>query len=230
MKSLFFPILSSLLLCPGLTLAAELVTVHPAQITTVYATESGSLVTAGNHIVFVDNTNPADSFAIPRTQILGTNLANGVLTLNLAQPFVSPVTSGSTVVIQPLDGSGPALVAWIGVPTPAAVPLPIGEANRVVVTPPPAIYNYPVMYHGQTGDLRIGTMEVSFLANNPKHSMAWNYDAIGRIESMPNRNEVQLVLHGGDRETFHLSGSLTVSAEAMNTVSQRIAAAPRYVQ
>lgn len=37
--------------------------------------------------------------------------------------------------------------------------------------------------------LRIGTDTVAFNANNPEHSITWNYDVVKKVETVPGRNE-----------------------------------------
>jgi hypothetical protein len=228
MKALFLSMILLLLPSTGLLLAAESLTVHPTQITTPYGVDSGCLVTAGDQMVFVDNTNPANSFAIPRNQVTNTNLTNGVLTVTLAQPFVSPVASNSTVIIQPMDGSSQSLAQWIGVSWSSTAPITTGQANPIAVSPSPATYDYSAKFDRHEGMLQIGATEVSFFADNPKRSIAWNYDVIKKIKNEPGRDRVVLVLRGGDREIFDLMGSQTVTDDALNAANQRIAAAPHY--
>lgn len=225
MRSLFSSIVLSLILSAGLTFAAELVTVHPTYITTPNGTESGSLVMSGNQILFVDNTTPANSFAIPRSQILSTSVTNGVVTLSLASPFVSPLTSASTVVFQPMDGSGTAVAAWASATPGSGVPV---TAQNLITTQAAATYDYPAKYDGHEGTLEIRKDAVGFQADNPKDSIAWNYDVVRKIETVPDRNEVRLKLHGGDTETFHIVGGQTVNDAAVQMAMQRVAAAPHY--
>jgi hypothetical protein len=225
MRSLFSSIVLSLMVSAGLTFAAELVIVHPAYITTPNGTDSGSMVMAGNQIVFVDNTTPANSFTIPRSEITSTNLTNGVVTLSLKRPFVSPLTPASTVVLQPTDGSAPLVAAWVGLPQTTTAPV---TAQNVVTTPAQPAYDYSARYEGHDGMLHIGTDTVAFNANNPKHSMAWNYDLVKRVEMVPGRDEVKVVLRGGDTELFHIMGGQAVTEQALNLAAQRIAVAPHY--
>ena len=226
MKSVLFSLFLPLIACTGLAFAAELVTVHPTVIITPQGTDSGSLVMAGNQMVFVDNTNPSNSFCIPRSQISSSTLSNGAVTLSLSQPFTSPLSSGDTVVVQPTDGSAGSVASWAGLSANSTTPALNGEANRSVTSPASETYDYPVTYHGHEGMLRIGDTTVAFDAQNPKHSMAWNYDVLKKIQSKPNKDEVRLVLHGGDTLMFKLAPGQAFSQEALNLVSQRIAAAP----
>jgi len=103
----------------------------------------------------------------------------------------------------------------------------VGSANPVATTPQtPAIYEYPVRYQGRDGTLSIGEMEISFLATNaPKQSMAWNYNTIKKFET--NKNEIRLVMHGGDVLVFKVTGNQFPTDEVSNSVAQRIAAAPK---
>jgi hypothetical protein len=226
MRTLFSSIVLSLLFSAGLTFAAELVTVHPAYITTPNGTDSGSMVMAGNQFLFVDNTTPANSFAIPRSQITSTNVTNGVVTLSLQRPFVSPLTTASTVVVQPTDSSAPLVAAWVGHP-PTTTTAPV-SAQNVVTTSAQSGYDYPARFEGHDGMLHIGSDTVAFNANNPKHSIAWNYDMVKKVEMVAARNEVKVALRGGDTELFHITGGQAVTEQALNLAQQRIAAAPHY--
>jgi hypothetical protein len=105
----------------------------------------------------------------------------------------------------------------------------VGSANPAATTPQtPAIYEYPVRYQGRDGTLSVGEQEISFLATNaPKHSMAWNYNTVKKFETDPNKNEVRLVMHGGDVLVFKVTGNQLPTDEVRNAVAQRIAAAPK---
>ena len=71
--------------------AADRVIVHPAQLAGPYGSDTGKLVIVGNQMVFVDDVNPANSFVIPRTDIRGYNVSNGMVTFNMQQPYTLPM-------------------------------------------------------------------------------------------------------------------------------------------
>src|SRR6266568_844825 len=112
--------------------AADRVIVHPAQLAGPYGSDTGKLVIVGNQMVFVDDVNPANSFVIPRTDIRGYNVSNGMVTFNMQQPYTLPMGSGSALVLRFMEPNSPNEIAtWVGVP-----PTPAGSANRVIVGAP----------------------------------------------------------------------------------------------
>jgi hypothetical protein len=103
----------------------------------------------------------------------------------------------------------------------------IGAANRVATTPA-AQYVYHVRYHGRDGMLSINDTTVSFdVPNAPKHSVAWNYNFIKKFETVTDRNEIKMVVRGGDVHMFKLTSGTLPTADACNLVMQRVAAAPK---
>ena len=90
-------------------------------------------------------------------------------------------------------------------------------------------YEFNVVHHGHHGQLMIGAEEVTFQADNhPKHSMAWNYDILKKIKTDRNRNELTLVLPGGETERFRITDGKSVDERVLNDAASHIATAPHY--
>jgi len=120
----------------------------------------------------------------------------------------------------------------------AAAQQPSGDADRAVTTTStttaattpsaPSTFAYTVRHDGREGQLIIGDQEVSFQADNSKHSMAWNYDSIKKLKTRHNDREVDLILHGGETQRFKLQKGEAFSDSARNMVTNRAQEAPRY--
>jgi hypothetical protein len=201
--------------------AAERVIAHPAQITTTFGAEPGKLITVGDRIVFVDDINPGNSFAIPRSEITNLNIANGVMTLNLTQPFASPFSSGPTVMIR-LSSPNTAgeIASWAGVPGTA-----VGEASREAVTAPP-VYEYNARRDDDNGRLLVTSTEVSWQdLKHPDRSRSWTYTSIKKFERDGDDRQVKLEPYGGDTYKFKLEGGRAITNEVYNLIADRIVAA-----
>jgi hypothetical protein len=90
-------------------------------------------------------------------------------------------------------------------------------------------YEFNVVHHGHHGQLLIGSEEVTFQADNhPKHSMAWNYDILKKVRTDRNRDELTLVLPGGETQRFRIMDGQSVDEGVLNDTASRISAAPHY--
>jgi hypothetical protein len=102
-----------------------------------------------------------------------------------------------------------------------------GTANRAATTAA-AQYTYHVRYHGHDGMLSINDTTVGFVVpNEPKHSVAWNYNFIKKFETVPDRNEIRMKVRGGNVHLFKLTSGEMPAADVCNLVMQRAAAAPK---
>ena len=220
MKTLLFS--SILLLFVGMAGAVERVTVHPAQITTSYGTEPGKLITVGDRMIFVDEVNPGNSFAIPRSEITSLNLGNGVMTINLTQPFASPFGSGSTMMVRLSNPNSPGEIAsWAGISGG-----PLGEASREAVQPGAPLYEYNARHDDDEGRLVLGANEVSWQdLKHANRSRTWAYSAIKKFERDSDDHEVKLEPYGGDTYKFKIEGGKTITNEVYNLIADRIIAA-----
>ena len=105
------------------------------------------------------------------------------------------------------------------------------ETNSAAVTPSSSgVYQYHVTgpYHRE-GMLVFDNDELSFICeNHPKHSMSWNYNMFHKVKLGPGDTQITLVFHGGDTETFTVTGGSAIASDLPEIASTRIAAAPRY--
>jgi hypothetical protein len=90
-------------------------------------------------------------------------------------------------------------------------------------------YEFNVVHHGHQGQLLIGEQEVTFQANHhSKNSMAWNYDILKQIKTDRNRDELTLVLPGGETQRFRIMDGKSVGEDVLSAAANHIAAAPHY--
>ncbi len=201
--------------------AVERVMVHPAQVTTPYGSEPGKLVTIGNQMIFVDDANPANSFALMRSEITNLNISNGLMTMSLAQPFTSPFGSGPMLTVRLLDSNPGDLMSWMTGPSAST-----GEASRAVVDPLANTYEYTVKHDDDEGRLIITPVDVRFESfNHPKHSRAWTYNSIKKLTSDADDREVKLEPYDSDTYKFKILGSRTLTQDVYTMVRERIEAA-----
>ncbi len=200
--------------------AVERVLVNPAQITTPYGTDMGQLITTGDRLVFVDQVNPANSFAIPRSEITNLNVNNGLMTIYLTQPFASPLSTGSTVVVRLVNPQSPGeITAWMQGPVNSAY----GEASRVAQ--PPVEYRLMVRHDDDDGNLIITPVDVRFDSiNHPNHSRAWAYSAIKHFKWDRDDRKVKLDAYDGHDFDFKVVGGQGLPGDAVAFVQDRIAA------
>ncbi len=106
----------------------------------------------------------------------------------------------------------------------------ISEANRTAVTAPASgTYDYAVRHDGHDGRLVFGTDEVSWIRNDRSDKgMSWNYNMLKKVKTDSNQHHLILVMHGGETQTFKLTGNEPVASDLHDVVATRIAAAPRY--
>ena len=202
--------------------AVERVIVNPAQITTPYGTDSGQLITTGDRMVFVDDANPANSFSIPRSEITNLNVSNGLMTISLTQPFASPLSTGSTVVVRLTNPQSPGeITAWMQVPEGSTV----GEASRVAPPPVATQYAYTVRHGDDQGQLVISPVDVRFDSfKHPDHSRAWAYSAIKDFHWDSDHDEIKVKPYNGDTYKFKVEGAQPFTSDVLATVNSRIEA------
>ena len=58
--------------------------------------------------------------------------------------------------------------------------------------------------------------------------MAWNYDILKQIKTDRNRDELTLVLPGGETQRFKIMDGKSVGEDVLSAAANHIAAAPHY--
>jgi hypothetical protein len=207
----------------GRAFAAEPVVVHPAQIAGPFGSDSGKLVVVGNQMVFVDDVNPANSFALSRSDIAGLDSVNGVVTFNMREPYALPIGSGSTLVLRLADPNGAGAVSsWAGMS-----PAMVGSANRVAVGQPSAAgYEFNVRHNDEDGRLVVEASDLHFESfKHREHSRTWAYAEIKEFKR--DGNEIKIEPYRGDSFKFQIEGGRPMTEEIYNLIGDRIVAARR---
>jgi hypothetical protein len=106
--------------------------VHRAELNSPMGVENGALVMAEEKLVFISDTNPDRTYAIPRTDVRSLTMEGGILNIALRRNVVNEYGRRADVVLRLVDGSSPAVIAdWIGLPIHGAPSVSVmGEAAR----------------------------------------------------------------------------------------------------
>lgn len=206
--------------------AAERIVVHRVELADPMGSDRGHMILSGDQLVFVDDTNPDNSFTIPRSDIRQLRYENGLLTMTLAHPFSGMYGDRPDVVMHVYDPGSPNLIAsWVGLPVTS-----VGEASRVITEVPPqppmeseALFN--VRYHDDSGKLVITQTGVSFEdLSNANHSRSWSYAQIKELKREKSSNEIKIQPYNGDKFEFHVEGPFMTDT-VYNMIADRIIAA-----
>jgi hypothetical protein len=216
--------------------AAEHIIPHQAQLSGALGTDTGTLVTVGDQLVFIDNVNPNNSFAISRSEISNLNLQNGVMSIGLNRPFNLPVGAGSQMVVRFNNANSPAVIAnWVGIPITNAT---IVQADRNATTtttttttgvlPAAAEYNFNVKHDDDTGRLIVGPNALNYTSlTKPEKSRTWSYAEIKEFKRDKDDNTLRVQPYHGDSYKFKLTDGAGMADTVYNMIADRIVAARR---
>ena len=207
----------------GATLAwaAQGIVVHRVQLAGTMGADNGHLVLAGDQLIFVDDTNPSGSFAIPKTDVRNLDLNNGILTITMSRPFTNMYGERSDVVLRVFDPSSPGLVAdWLGMPITT-----MGEAARVNPGAPPVDATFDATHDGHHGQLIVSANGVSWQdLTDTNHSRSWNYSQIKELKRENGNTELEIKPYNGDNYKFRINGPF-MNDTVYNLVANRIVTA-----
>lgn len=222
--------------------AADRVIVDPAQMLGQYNSDPGKLIFAGNQLIFVDDANPSNSFALSRADITSYNMANGVVTLMMAQPLNMPMGSSPTVSFRVMNANTPSdISAWAGMPAAGAPQYPVNSADRYAGPdnvgpapggPPPdqavaGDYQYNAHYNGEDGRLIVGPGSLQFVSvRHPDRSRTWDYREIREFKR--EGDNVKLEPYRGDSARIYIDGGRPMSDQVYNMIGDRIVDARRH--
>jgi hypothetical protein len=86
---------------------------HKVELAIPFGVVSGTLVTAGEHLIFIDDQQPGDSFAINRPIITDIRVENGTLQVQMRQSVRHRGQELTRLTMRLLDAaSGEPVVAW----------------------------------------------------------------------------------------------------------------------
>ena len=199
--------------------AAERVVVHRVQLAGPMGTDNGHLVMVDNQLVFVDDSNPDNSFAIPRSDINNLRLENGTLTIGMSRPFTGMYGSRSDVVMRVYQPNDAGLIAsWVGIPVSTA-----GEASRGVPAATVTTQTFlNATYRGDRGKLVIADKTVSWQdLEHPDRSRTWAYSDIRALKRDKNENAIKIDPYDGSEHKFKIEGAFMTDS-VYNMIGQRI--------
>ena len=106
--------------------------VHRAELNSPMGVENGALVLAEEKLVFISDTNPDRTYAIPRTDVRSLTMEGGILNIGIRRNVVNEYGRRADVVVRVVDSASPATIAdWIGLPIHGAPAVSVvGEAAR----------------------------------------------------------------------------------------------------
>ncbi len=178
--------------------------VHRAQV----GNDEGKIVLTGGQLVFVDDTDPNGSFAIPRADILSLREENGLLGVQFANGWIRLSDPASTAFV----------ASWTG--------LPLNTAERMTV-PPADGMQFNIRHDDDFGRLVIGDRGLTFDAlSNARKSRRWLYAEIKEFKHDVGDREFKLKTYDGDEFKFHVTDR-DLSNDVYNLIADRIVSARR---
>ncbi len=204
------------------TWAANRLVIHRVQLAGPMGTDRGKMVMVGNELAFVDDTNPDNSFVIPRSDIRTLTLENGDLTMTLAHPFSDMYGGANRAVLHFSDVTSPNMIAsWVGLPLATS-----GEASRMTTVVGPATVTTEaivnVKYDDDHGKLIITKNGVNFEdLSNADHSRAWSYAQIKNLKQDEDDHEIKIEPYNGDSYKFKVNGTF-LTQQVYNMIGNRI--------
>ena len=206
--------------------AADQMLASRVQVNGPMGTDTGHLVLTNNQLVFVDDSNPNGTFAVPRTDIsnLSLNENSGMLTIALSQPVTNDLGQQSDVVLRVFGSQGPDQIAsWVGLPVNA-----IGEASRMMPTAPgpepiPSQMSFAAKCHGDNGRLVVNRYGITWEdLNDTDDSRSWTYPQIREVKREDGNTAVEIKTYDGNSYRFHVNGPFLTDT-AYNAMADRIA-------
>lgn len=184
--------------------ASDRLMVHRAQM----GNDAGKIVLSGDQLLFIDDTDPAGSFSIPRADILSLRMNNGTLALDLANGSLRLMDSASTGILS----------SWTG--------LALNSADRMASMPADDM-QFNIRHDDDTGRLLVGDTGLAFEAlSNARKSRRWSYGEIKEFKRDAGDRQFKLKTYGGEDFKFRLVDR-DMSTDVYNLIADRIVSARR---
>lgn len=206
--------------------AADQMLASRVQVDGPMGVDTGHLVLTNNQLVFVDDTNPDGTFAVPRTDISNLNLDenSGMLTIALSRPVTNDLGQQSNVVLRVSGSQGPDQIAsWVGLPVNTT-----GEASRMMTTttgpaPIPSQMSFAARCHGDDGRLVVNRYGITWEdLSDRDDSRSWTYPQIRELKRENGNTAVEIKTYDGNSYRFHVQGPFMTDT-VYNAVANRIA-------
>lgn len=199
---------------------------YPVELSMPFGTASGSLVTAGDYLIFVNDPNVEKSFVIPRANVQNVNVENGIVSIALSQAMRNEAGEPSRLSFRfPNPADANSIVRWSKLASAdrsAASPT-VGD-SKIALQP----FSYQVKHNHRvgscTGRLFMTADRVSYESlTDINDSRQWSMKDIKEVE---HKNPYSLGIKSftGNDYTFEFLGS-PMKNEDYTDLTKSIAAA-----
>ena len=204
-----------LFLAVSVTFAAdEQLTIHKATIATPSGTINGKVVGTGDTLVFVDDSNPSNSFTLHRGEVQQYRTEDGAVVVEMVRPSSDRAGTDSNVRITVTDPANTTtLTKWLSVPV---------ERARTVTT-----YSTDVRHDHKgkghcSGKLIADDTGLRFESvTEASHSQSWNYNDLRSFDKEKDHSLLKVTGRDGETEQFNTVNGATAGA-LYNLVAQKI--------
>lgn len=208
--------------------AQTTVQVQKAQLSIPFGSVTGSLVLAGDMLVFIDDTNPEASFAASRADITEVRTEGEAVVVDLRRPVRDRTGERNRVSFRMMQGGATGVLAdwWRRTPNATgggtAPVVPVSTSADAGALTLPVRHDHRV--GGCTGRLIIGEDRINYESlSEVAHSRQWNLRDIKEIKRK-NPYHLEIDSFGEDDYNFDLQGKTLDTADYQKLVD-RIAAA-----
>ncbi len=173
----------------------------------------GKLILYGDYLVFVDETQPADSFVAPRSAIESLSADGANITIQLTQPVRNRSGEVRRLSFRALEGDPGPVTSWYSSRPAAAAGAAASAAPAAAGAAPapegakvfPASHNHRI--GSCSGRLLITDDRVSYESTDSvSHSRRWELKQIREI-TLPNPYEINIRAFGEANYKLRLEGS-----------------------
>jgi hypothetical protein len=197
---------------------------HKVELAIPFGVVSGMLVTSGDHLIFIDEQQPGDSFAIYRPNVADIRMDNGTLRLQTRQAVRDRAGERSQLTLRLLDPAGAdPIMAWSRARTQAAA---AGAPRTDERSADAVTYNvrHKHKFGGCTGRLIISADRVAYESvSELNDSRQWNMRDIREL-NRENPYHLEIKPFGGNNYTFEFSGQ-PLDTNVYSQLVDRVAAA-----
>jgi hypothetical protein len=179
-----------------------------------FGTAAGDLISSGEYLIFVDEEQRGNSFAIGRDNVKDVRQEEASITIELARPVKTRAGESSSVGFRFQDLEGVRMVsAWIG--SPGAAPATAETMSFQV--------KHKHLIGGDEGRLTITPAEVDYRSlTNFNASRRWKMSEIKEVKR-DNPHSLTIVPFTGDQYKFELIGP-GIATEQFNRLVDYITA------
>jgi hypothetical protein len=212
--------------------AQDPVAVAEAELSVPFGVAEGRVVAVADQLLFVDEEEPRQSFALRRSNIIQSSSDNGVLRIRTD----APVNDATAFSFRVRSGDAAGIIAWLDAPSAFSdtAVRPSADASAAVSVGGGAdadsfIGEYRVAHSHFLGEcegtLRITDDGIDFQSiTEANHSRRWQMSDVKELER-PDRDELRIAPMIGSQYNFDFVSERLISDEEFRRLSDRVSEA-----